>query len=418
MQVIAYRENGDTSNIERVFLYKDSGATAGTEGDPITGLTNASTGLNISTIAHNEAAPNTDTSAATSSIETIATLGTYATPTSGFVRFKEVDATDTPGLYEIQWENARYAVSSGLWLDICISGVADLAPFHGRIYTNPIASNVTQLGADAQSLTDLKDFADAGYDPGTNKVQGVVLVDTTTANTDMVAAAPTAAAIVNEWETQSQADPTGFHVNVLEVGGTAQTANDNGADINTILSRIIGTLAAGTHNPATAAQIAVLSDWINGGRLDLLLDAIPTTAMRGTDSANTVVPDAAGTAPTAVEIRQEMDTNSVDLNALITAIGTAGAGLTDLGGMSTGMKAEVNAEMLDVLVTDTFAELAGVPAATASLADKIAWICMLVRNKGTQTSTTKTLLADDGSTTVATSTISDDTVTFIRNEYT
>lgn len=46
---------------------------------------------------------------------------------------------------------------------------------------------------------------------------------------------PTAAAIVNEWETQSQADPTGFHVNVLEVGGTAQTANDNGADINAIL---------------------------------------------------------------------------------------------------------------------------------------------------------------------------------------
>jgi hypothetical protein len=46
---------------------------------------------------------------------------------------------------------------------------------------------------------------------------------------------PTAAAIVNEWETQSQADPTGFHVNVLEIGGTAQTANDNGADINAIL---------------------------------------------------------------------------------------------------------------------------------------------------------------------------------------
>jgi hypothetical protein len=28
-------------------------------------------------------------------------------------------------------------------------------------------------------------------------------------------------------------------------------------------------------------------DWANGGRLDLLLDAIPTTAMRGTDSAAT-----------------------------------------------------------------------------------------------------------------------------------
>jgi hypothetical protein len=45
-----------------------------------------------------------------------------------------------------------------------------------------------------------------------------------------------AADVVNEWETQSQADPTGFHVNVIEVGGTAQTANDNGADINAILA--------------------------------------------------------------------------------------------------------------------------------------------------------------------------------------
>ena len=45
----------------------------------------------------------------------------------------------------------------------------------------------------------------------------------------------TAANVVDEFETQSQADPTGFHVNVLEVGGTSQTANDNGADINSIL---------------------------------------------------------------------------------------------------------------------------------------------------------------------------------------
>jgi len=38
-------------------------------------------------------------------------------------------------------------------------------------------------------------------------------------------------------------------------------------------------------NEVTAVRMATLTDWINGGRLDLLLDAIPTTAMRGTDSA-------------------------------------------------------------------------------------------------------------------------------------
>ncbi len=46
-----------------------------------------------------------------------------------------------------------------------------------------LKADVTQIGGDTQSATDLKDFADAGYDPGTNKVQGVVLVDTCAALT-------------------------------------------------------------------------------------------------------------------------------------------------------------------------------------------------------------------------------------------
>jgi hypothetical protein len=46
-------------------------------------------------------------------------------------------------------------------------------------------ADVRKIGGDAQSAIDLKDFADAGYDPSTNKVQGVVLVDTTTTNSDM-----------------------------------------------------------------------------------------------------------------------------------------------------------------------------------------------------------------------------------------
>jgi len=51
----------------------------------------------------------------------------------------------------------------------------------GYIANAPV--NVAQIGADTQSATDLKDFADAGYDPSTNKVQGVVLTDTLTTYT-------------------------------------------------------------------------------------------------------------------------------------------------------------------------------------------------------------------------------------------
>lgn len=40
--------------------------------------------------------------------------------------------------------------------------------------------DAVQLAGVTQSLTDLKDFADTGYDPATHKVQGVVLTDTVT----------------------------------------------------------------------------------------------------------------------------------------------------------------------------------------------------------------------------------------------
>jgi hypothetical protein len=49
-----------------------------------------------------------------------------------------------------------------------------------------VNANVTELGGVVQSLTDLKDFADAGYDPGTNKITGCVLTDTVTAVTNDV----------------------------------------------------------------------------------------------------------------------------------------------------------------------------------------------------------------------------------------
>lgn len=48
----------------------------------------------------------------------------------------------------------------------------------------PFPANLVQVVNDTQSAADLKDFADAGYDPATNKVQGVVLVDTLTTYTD------------------------------------------------------------------------------------------------------------------------------------------------------------------------------------------------------------------------------------------
>jgi hypothetical protein len=96
----------------------------------------------------------------------------------------------------------------------------------------------------------------------------------------------TAAAVVDNFETQSQADPTGFHVNVMEQNGTAQTANDNGADINAILDDTddIGvagaglTEAGGTGDQLTAIPKTAVLDYIeqfacDSGDADTCVDA-------------------------------------------------------------------------------------------------------------------------------------------------
>lgn len=109
--------NGSTSNILRVKL-RDS-----TTGVGKTGLAYNTSGLKISTIADVEATATVYTVAG-STIENITTLGTFAAPTATKCRFKEVDATNHPGLYEIQIANARFAVSGAKTLIVSISGVS------------------------------------------------------------------------------------------------------------------------------------------------------------------------------------------------------------------------------------------------------------------------------------------------------
>lgn len=73
------------------------------------------------------------------------------------------------GSFSIEARSAVMPTTAARTLDVDADGAAE--------------ANVTKLGGVVQSLTDLKDFADDGYDPATNKVQGVVLVDTLTTYT-------------------------------------------------------------------------------------------------------------------------------------------------------------------------------------------------------------------------------------------
>lgn len=132
MKKIVKRSN--TSNLLRVFL-QDSTSTTGAGK---TGLLFSTSGLIISTIADNEATATTYTSAG-STIETITTLGTYATPTATKCRFKEVDATNFPGVYEIQLADARFAVANSqqLLVSILCTGTAPVYVEYQLVAVDP-----------------------------------------------------------------------------------------------------------------------------------------------------------------------------------------------------------------------------------------------------------------------------------------
>ncbi len=166
----------------------------------------------------------------------------------------------------------------------------------------------THLGGVAQSLLDLKDFADDGYDPSTDKVQGVVLVDTTTVNSDMVAEAPTVVAIRTEMDS-------------------------NSVDLNSLLTLI------------TAARMGALDDWIDAGRLDAILDLVKTAvdAIKLETDKLTLVDASTGVAGSIIEeienrvLAASLTTHDTDIKALLPAALVSGRMDSSVGAMAAAV---------------------------------------------------------------------------------
>lgn len=219
-------KRGQASVILRVKILDSSVST----GAGKTGLTSASSGLIISTIADNEASATAYTVAG-STVESITTLGTYAAPTATKCRFKEVDATNHPGLYEIQLADARFAVSSAKSLVVSVSGASNAAQTDVVIALRDVDPYDSMRGG----LTALPNVA-AGANGGL----------------------PLAV------------DASG-RVDVLKVNGTSQTAGDLAALINAVDDYIdteVAAIKAKTDNlpsdPADASDIATATTAIIG----------------------------------------------------------------------------------------------------------------------------------------------------------
>ena len=148
------------------------------------------------------------------------------------------------------------------------------------------------------------------------------------------------------------------------------------ADTTTDIPATISTMQ-GNVTDILADTNELQGDWANAGRLDSILDACALEATVAalnnisTAQVNTEVDTALGDydGPTNTEMvaafteikgatwaagtdtMEHIRNKQTDIETDTAEIGTAGAGLTDLGGMSTGMKAEVNTEA-DTALTD------------------------------------------------------------------
>jgi hypothetical protein len=174
---------------------------------------------------------------------------------------------------------------------------------------------------------------------------------------------------------------------------------------------------------------------------DTKISLIPTTAMRGTDSANTVVPPSVAQFNARTIVSADYFDPAADTIANVTLVATTttntdmrgtdsallasgytapdNAGITqtqtDIAALNDLSSAQVNAEILDVLVTDTFAEVT-VPGSTASIKDMIHYTFSRTTAKTTQTATTLNVRNTGDSGNLATATVSDDGTTFTKGK--
>ena len=108
--------------------------------------------------------------------------------------------------------------------------------------------------------------------------------------------------------------------------------------------------------------------------------------------------------------------NLADILVDTAEIGVAGAGLGDLGGMSTAMIAEVNAAVVDVMKTDTITEMAQqAPPTNPTFEEALMYVYMALVHEGTATSTSKTF-SNNAGTVIWKKTLSDDATTYTEAE--
>jgi len=300
------------------------------------------------------------------------------------------------------------------------------------------------------------------FDPAADTVANVTTVGTTTTNTDMRG--------TDNAATEAKQDVIDTNVDAILVDtGTTLDAKIDTLDTNvdailvdtgTTLPASLATIDTnvdavlvdtGTTLPASIATIdgnvdAILVD--TGTTLPARFDGVEgATFSTATDSLEAIRNQGDSAWPTATgfsthsaaNVRTEMDSNSTQLAAIVADTNELQTDLTDGGRLDllidsiltdTGTTlpaqitalndistADVNAQVLDVLNTDTIT-LPGqtAPPLAPTHREAISWLYKVLRNRTSQTATTWSVYADNESTVDAKATVSDDGTTAIKQE--
>jgi hypothetical protein len=158
---------------------------------------------------------------------------------------------------------------------------------------------------------------------------------------------------------------------------------------------------------ATAAALATVDSNVDA----ILVDTgttLPASIATIDTNVDAILVDTGTTIPgTITTLQSTADAIETDTQDLQAQIGTAGAGLTDLGGMSTAMLAEVQAECVDAL-QETVPD--SIPAdGTRPNMQQAAYMILQSLTEFAISGTTITVKKPDGSTTLFTNTLDDGT---------
>lgn len=174
--------------------------------------------------------------------------------------------------------------------------------------------------------------------------------------------------------------------------------------------------------PTTLGGSPVVSAYVGNGTTEITAGITLTTdfdSRTGLNNVRVVASSGNGFA-TATNVQLVITTGTVGGDSVVGYV-IASFSIENRKAYALGVqaKADVNAEVVDTLNVDTYAEPGQeTPAATNTLVKKIGYLFKVFRNRKTQTATQFSLYNDDATTIGQKATVSDDATTFDAGEIT